>query len=779
MKLQKLEIKSFRGATKPFVMELDHQKPITMIFGENGNGKSSIADALICLCTESIGSLEDKSSTEKCFLRSLDSSPDDVEISLTASTGLFSAKYNATGTKLVKTPPAGIPSLRQLRRRQITRLIDAAPSDRFKELQDYIDVSSISKCEDTLRSLEKTTDSTLNKFRALKEESAMRLSEFWNKEGKPHVSWLEWAKQETSDDIGVKKVQLQSLNSCIGLWNSTTSNIHSYRQAFTTLANARRTLETARNLLDNFQQGNPAQDVNLLKLLTEAKQYIAPKDKVDNCPVCNQGTERTGLLTVLDQQIDAMQQLQKLNQDFKNAKTGFDQSNHAFEQISASCYAAITNFCRINLECVQSLFQEHTELLNSFLVLTQQQEQQAFLKKRLSDFDALFSKVRAEQEKVNAIVQRHNGITTQFESFKKSDAEATRLSKKIEVARAALEIVENKRKSFVNDELASISGVVQTLYSKIHPGEPIGQIAVALDPSFKQSIDILGNFHALTNIAPQSLYSESHLDTLGLCIFFALAKKYREPDTILVLDDVMMSVDHNHLERFIDVLHEDLTEFTHIFITTHYRPWREMYRHGRAPSGKIQFVELLPWTIEKGIRYQNGKVNLEELRYHLQDEHFDRQKLCSLSGIILENIFDFLAVKYQCKMPRKAKAEYVLRELTDCLDSKLQKALKLQVLSIDENGDLSEAGMVETDLQPIIHKLKQLAIVRNWVGAHFNVDAANISDVEVKEFAEITLQLGELITCPVEGSFPVKANTGEYHATRSGRIRMFPFAQPQ
>ncbi|MBK7816426.1 MAG: AAA family ATPase [Sphingobacteriaceae bacterium] len=71
MKLNKLYLKSFRGATNPVTIEFDSNKKITMIFGENGNGKSTIADALICLLTDNKGSLDDKSSVDISFLKSL------------------------------------------------------------------------------------------------------------------------------------------------------------------------------------------------------------------------------------------------------------------------------------------------------------------------------------------------------------------------------------------------------------------------------------------------------------------------------------------------------------------------------------------------------------------------------------------------------------------------------------------------------------------------------------------------------------------------------------
>ena len=48
MKLQKLELNAFRGATKPFELPFHSSKKLTMVFGENGTGKSTIADAFTC-----------------------------------------------------------------------------------------------------------------------------------------------------------------------------------------------------------------------------------------------------------------------------------------------------------------------------------------------------------------------------------------------------------------------------------------------------------------------------------------------------------------------------------------------------------------------------------------------------------------------------------------------------------------------------------------------------------------------------------------------------------
>src|ERR1035437_2918636 len=60
-KLQSITTSSFKGASKPITFEFEKDKKSTVIYGENGTGKSSIADAFHFVCNESVGSLIDKS----------------------------------------------------------------------------------------------------------------------------------------------------------------------------------------------------------------------------------------------------------------------------------------------------------------------------------------------------------------------------------------------------------------------------------------------------------------------------------------------------------------------------------------------------------------------------------------------------------------------------------------------------------------------------------------------------------------------------------------------
>ncbi len=328
--------------------------------------------------------------------------------------------------------------------------------------------------------------------------------------------------------------------------------------------------------------------------------------------------------------------------------------------------------------------------------------------------------------------------------------------------------------------MSSISGDVEAMYQSIHPKEGLGNIKLFLNHNYQGSLNLSANFHTETDITPQSVYSESHLDTLGICIFIALAKKESNNDVILILDDVVMSVDERHLDRIIDLIHNESQNFAHILITTHYRPWRERYRNNRAPNANIQFIELRGWTKERGITLAKPQLVLDEIKFYLAaPENFHRENLAGTTGRFLEALLDFLSFNFQSRLKRKAGNDFNLSELLDCLSKDLLKILKVQKMELLADGKYSTDNHTEeVSLKPVIDNIKNLKAIRNQVGAHFTFDGALVSDNDIEDFANATIQLSELLICPKNGNLPDKNNSGSYWETKSGSIRMFPLIEP-
>ncbi|MEJ2881520.1 hypothetical protein [Pedobacter sp. GR22-6] len=778
MKLKAIEINKFRGATQPLNIEFNPSKPISMIFGENGNGKSSIADAFIVLCTDSLGSIRDKSSIDKEFIRSLGSDAKDVLIKLSTDKGIFKTELNPSGTTFIKTPSVGLPTLRHLRRSHIIHLIDAEPAKRYEVLKDYIDVSEIMKCEDELRKAKKSTSQLLTQLKSTISSATAILDKTWKEESCPMGSWESWAKSESEKDISKLLEKQAKIKQLLQDWISLISKKDEVKKTNVIYSLTVKSENISIEKIRALNKAHPLSDFSILNVLTEANAYITSKRDIKVCPVCEQGVKKEELLSSLKEKISQMNSYQAAQQTYEEAKKQKDRTE-AILKAQVNSFIEDLNVFIPALKKMLIADDPLTTVLEKIEKSTVNNDKYKMVNTNLSAIQLLINDLKIESETIEKSKNQHNLIKQQFDALVKSVKEFGKAEKLAKAAESALTIVETSRKDFIDAELNSISSDVELLYQKMHPGESLGGIKIFLKPNVRNSLELNADFHSECSITPQSVYSESHLDTLGICIFLALARKYKTDETILILDDVVMSVDETHLDRFINLLHDQVSLFSHILITTHYRPWKDRYRFSRAPSHQVHFIELRSWHINTGIKTQNGKIDLEELKKALDRDDFDRQRISNLAGTVLENVLDFISIKYACKVPRKPKNEYVLRELLDCISSKLQKVLKVQHFKKDQLGVYDYSTFVkEQELKPLLDSLKQLAAVRNQVGSHYNFDGSMVSDKDIEDFGKLVYEFTENLVCPELGNFPERNKSGSYFETSLGSIRLFPLSEP-
>jgi len=120
-----------------------------------------------------------------------------------------------------------------------------------------------------------------------------------------------------------------------------------------------------------------------------------------------------------------------------------------------------------------------------------------------------------------------------------------------------------------------------------------------MDEARKGSVHQTGTFHGHCDIPPQAVFSESHLDTLGFCVWLALTKKESPENTILLIDDIFTSVDASHLIRIIELLNAERRNFLQMIVATHFRLWRDHCQNAH----NIQRIQLGTWTAEKGLAF--------------------------------------------------------------------------------------------------------------------------------------------------------------------------------
>ena len=219
-----------------------------------------------------------------------------------------------------------------------------------------------------------------------------------------------------------------------------------------------------------------------------------------------------------------------------------------------------------------------------------------------------------------------------------------------------------------------------------------------------------------------------------------------------------------------NLLHDEAENFNQLIITTHYRPWRDRYRYSRGPAGNIQLIELLHWSLPRGIRHTKTKLSLDELRDYMVQEPMDRQVVSSKSGILLESLLDHIALLYECRIARKSEPFYTLGELTGCIGKQLRRVLKSE--SVDQDNS------AEVFLETILARIGSLASwVRNQVGCHWNISGMDVADSEVRDLANATIELANSLVCENCGELPYR-ETGSYFECRCRRRRLHPLKNP-
>lgn len=773
MKLNKLTLDSFRGATQPVTIHFDPSKPITMIFGENGNGKSTITDALTCLLTDKKGSIDDKSETDPKYLKSI--GKNEAKITMETDKGTFAASISGTGRNVVKNPTSGQPVLKVLRRKMIVNLIESEASKRYDELKDFIDVSEIFKCEGELRKAKTSADSELERTVAVIATAKDTLEKAWKEEGEPGGEYMAWAELQAGMDVSELQSEVEKYKDLKLKWSEIDSKYTSYTSSKEQFALAEAEVNRkAEEFKQAQQQEKNEEAINLLELLEKAKSHIEHQADIDVCPVCSKDMEKEAVLSGLTTRIAVMSHLKKVSEAYRGAKRNFDgkksfldKDAEALNQVLKT-YKDLTEEFLLSESWVSDFINGFGEDINHNISLFEER------KVGLDDFH---SGINCIEETKSKELNQHNLIAAQLQSITENTAKGKKLEQLTQVLSETLVIVESSRKDFIDTELQSISGEVDRLYKVIHPDEEIGKVKLFLKPNTQKSLVLGGKFHTENEVAPQSLYSESHLDTLGVCIFIALAQKYGDENTVLVLDDVVMSVDHNHLDRFITMISDEAIKFSKVILTTHYEPFRERYKRHRAPNLAVQFLELRPWSLETGIRLYNGRVELQEFETALNnDEVFDRQAIASKSGVLLENLLDFLSDIYEYTLPKRRNLKYTLGEYLDALKKDYLKDLRVVSVIKKQNAEKGyEEIEQETALCDIVNQIKGLAFIRNQVGAHFNLDVG-VSDSEVEKFGRKTLKFAKLLICPSTGELPLSREL-DHWKSKGGAIKLYPRAK--
>jgi recombinational DNA repair ATPase RecF len=168
---------------------------------------------------------------------------------------------------------------------------------------------------------------------------------------------------------------------------------------------------------------------------------------------------------------------------------------------------------------------------------------------------------------------------------------ALNLKGRAEALSTAFEKVREEQLSALYD---SIGDRFREFYTFLHSGDE-DEFAATLKADGKFLVD----FYGRGQHPPLALHSEGHQDSMGLCLYLALAERLtKDTCQLTVLDDVVMSVDAGHRRGVCCLLKKYFAD-RQFLITTHDRTWaRQLQMEGVVDrTGSFEFIR---WSIDSG-----------------------------------------------------------------------------------------------------------------------------------------------------------------------------------
>ena len=761
----KLTIKHLRGSVLPFVLPFESGKKLTVVYGENGSGKSTICDALEFLGKGKVGSIEKRGlGKTNRYWPTMGKKPTDISVTL--ETDGKNCQAIMTRNEVVVSPPDDRPHVEVLRRAQILKLIEDDPADRYEAIKRFIDVSAVEASEDSLRESIKRVK--LEQAVALTriEENRVALESFWVDAGKPGKELISWAEKESKRNTEVFEGEANSLDSLQKAYDRLKTHPLQLDSANQKLQIAIKSLAMTQEDLEKSVKGLASDSSDTVTMLESVKTFLSLHPNPAACPVCESKNKILGLSKRVDERLNSFKTLREVQTRKNKAEKDVQQARQLINTVNQECKKPAAAFEKAK---IAASLPKDTSLPKNVVPL-ELSEWDGWLK-ATAKFPLAWKKAetsRRTNAKLLGILKKA------LIAYNDNLLTAQELQNLLPELEKVGKIVEEERHLFTSAALATIANEVGRLFEVIHPGEGLSKISMLLDPSKRASLNMGATFMGVDGTPPQAYFSDSHLDTLGLCVFLALAALDKPDETILVLDDILGSVDEPHVDRLIEMLYTEVAKFRHCIITTHYRPWKQKFRWGWLQNGQCHFVELTKWTPKDGIKVINSIPDLERLRQLLGETAPDPQLISAKSGVILEAALDFLTQLYQCQVPRRPDNAFTLGDLLPAVNKKLRAALIVEVMETDPAGNIQYTS---TSLTPLLNELERIAQVRNVLGCHFSEISFDLLDADAIGFGNTVLQLAEALTDEKVG-WPRNGKSGSYWATSGETRRLHPYARP-
>lgn len=777
LKLNELEINAFRGIKHE---DLKLNSKSLVLLGENGTGKSSIVQAIEYLLTSKVGALEGKGRgdlRQDVAIRFFGTADRDLNVKATFNNDL-TIERNTTGLNGPDEIKSIIKQLSNgsniLNRKKLLDYVDSQPKERYIEIGKLIGFTDIDNTGEIFKKERNALENTLVDKKFDFTTSLRSLSNKLNVEFK-----LRYKNQTKKNKVLNYEALAGQYEKCIEELNrkiegkfpllENDTNIEEYLKDLQETLNSNgkqqaKTILDSINEIDNLNSKeeelnqilsryellylDSAKNANLLlNILDSSREYITANNST-TCPVCKSDIDPQQISEEISTEIDDLKDkfssieiLKEETLDFIDYLENLNENYRLIKnQIKQLDEKDILDLQRENIASIEKLISDLVSVSNFELNAKEIETPLTKSNSKLMDISKyLESSYFGDDKEYQETIDLLNQSLILLINLNKTQNDIDALEKEFEVAETVVNTYETEKVKFIGDTLEKLTERINKYYGFIHGKDKIKnpRFEVSGPTGLKLKMD---SFDEESD--PREYSSEGHLDTLGMCIFLAFV---RENSTvpILVLDDIVATVDSSHKERIARLILDEFSDHQ-LIITTHNKMWfnqikhlvKVRERHDRYGDEfkDYQFVEITSWNLDEGPHLSNHKTDIHTIQKHLVNN--DLVAAVHASRRYLENVLRNVCLTNKTKMIYKEDHYFLLDYLLAAKD-KLEYHTK--------------GSSFERYYEDIFLELEQARFLGNSFVHGDEDDDLTLNDANT--FCNSVIDLYEAVTCEECGSY--------------------------
>ena len=609
MKLRKLEIEGLRGAGKRLPLSLPEGG--LFVFGENGLGKTTIADAIELLLSGEIPGYK----REGCSLS--------AAIHLDTDRAIVEAELRDSGQKLRRAlsgDQAGdleditggegqsveVPELPLLRHSTVRNFVSQTSGEKRKAVLDLLGLLPLSGFRDTLKAAANDAKDARKVAERLQRDEAAVL-------------------ERQLDGAGLL-AKAEELRESAGLQTPITTKAELAELEPELPAGQPNRLERLNGLaraLEGMGE-DPSAEWNALitddslrtsealAALIEAGQTVLDDWEKSACPLCGAEQDLEALGDSLAQRSRALAEV-RASVDAQKARLSERLAEvlslqEALEEVLG--VAPEEEWPRqAELRTAADVLKEN----GAGLRIARDQFEPAPAATDLGiDLEAALAELRDAADRAQSSPQavalhKLAALSGQFRRLGEKNAAAGLERRREAAIKALLEDADTKIKSAIEAALAELAELVDHYFTVLMSDPVYSEIKLTYQAKRSGQVEFSVVFDGREPLSPpQRIMSESQLNGLGLALFLARARREEQPWRTLVLDDVVNSFDAPHRRGLLQLLAEEFADWQ-VIVLSHDSAFRDVAQYQLGESGWT-FKEIVAWDPSGGLVLDEGDL---------------------------------------------------------------------------------------------------------------------------------------------------------------------------